>query len=59
MIEVIVSALVSIPAAWAGYAAGIMWVYPRGCHEVGVSARRLCAEHGCPVERREAATHAA
>lgn len=59
MIEAIVSALLSIPAAWAGYTTGIMWVYPRGCHEVGVSARRLCAEHRFPVERRESATHAA
>lgn len=59
MIEAIVGLLVSVPAAWVGYSVGAAWLFPRGRHEVGVSARRVCAEHGCPVERREAAAHAA
>lgn len=59
MIEAIASALVSIPAGWAGYTVGMMWVYPRGRHEVGVSARRLCALEGRPVRARRRPAHVA
>lgn len=58
MMEAIASALVSIPAGWAGYSVGMMWVYPRGRHEVGVSARRVCEQAGRPVRARREHAHA-
>lgn len=58
MMEAIANLLVSIPAAWAGYSVGMMWVYPRGRHEIGVSARRVCARQGRPVRARREHAHA-
>lgn len=58
MIEAIANLLVSIPAAWAGYSVGAMWAYPRGRHELGVSARRVCERSGRPVRARRRRAHA-
>lgn len=58
MMEAIANLLVSIPAAWAGYSVGMVWAYPRGRHEIGVSARRVCARQGRPVRARRERAHA-
>lgn len=58
MMEAIANLLVSIPAAWVGYSVGMVWVYPRGRHEVGVSARRVCERQGRPVRARRKHAHA-
>lgn len=59
MMEAIADLLVSIPAAWVGYSVGMAWVYPRGRHEIGVSARRVCARQGRPVRARREHAHVA